>query len=87
MQNHYERSRWLLQAHIWVIVEAPAVKDSSSKQLPCHHNVCGQHLRGLKAIKHDLSGVFVTPLIKMKLDQMIMFEWQRYSQHQSNGHH
>ena len=71
---------------MWAILEAPTVKDGSSKELGRIH-VCGQHLQAVNAMKHDPSGAFVTSLIETKLDPTMMFEWQRHSQDQADMPH
>ena len=51
------------------------------------HDVCSQHLRALRTIGCDPSGPFVTLLIKMKLNQSTMFEWQKHTQENSDVPH
>ena len=41
LQKHYDRPRVLHHAHVQAIVEAPAVKDGSSKELWCLLDICG----------------------------------------------
>ena len=87
LQNRYDKPRLLHQAHVRAILEAPIVKDGSGKELRRLHDVCSQHLRGLKAMKYDPSGAFVTSLIETKLDPTTMFEWQRHSQEETDVPH
>ncbi len=39
-----------------------------------------QHIRALKAMGHEPPGPFVTSVLELKLDQNIMFEWQKQTQ-------
>ena len=87
LQKRYDKPRVLHQAHVWAIVEASTLREGSGKELRCLHDVCSQHLRALKAMRHEPSGAFITSLIEMKLDQLTMFEWQRHSQNQSDVPH
>jgi len=68
------------QAHVRMIVDAPALKDGSGKELRRLHDVVQQHLRALKSLGHDPPGSFITSLLELKLDTTTMFEWRRHSQ-------
>ena len=74
------------------IVEAPAVKDGSVKELHhlcnivSHHNV-SQYFRVLRATKQEPSEPFIIFLIELKLDQTTDFEWQRHCQNNPNVPH
>lgn len=39
-----------------------------------------QHLRPLKAMDYEPSGLFITFVLELKLDVYTMFKWQKYSQ-------
>ena len=63
------------------------LKEGSSRELRCLHDVSSQHLRELKAMGYDSSRPFVTSLIEIKLDRTTMFEWQRHTQEVSDVLH
>ena len=63
------------------------MKDCSGKVLWRLHDVCGQYLQALKAMKHDPSRAFITSLIETKLHPKTVFEWQRHSQDQVHMPH
>ena len=65
------------------IVEDPTVKDGSGKEV----HICSRYLWALKVMKYKLSGVFITSLIQLKLDQLTMFEWQSHGQDQPDVPH
>ena len=73
--------------HIRTILYAPSVKEGNGKDLLCLHNVTSQHLRALTATKQDITGFFMTSVLKLKLDEATMFEWQRYSQDSNDVSH
>ena len=62
-----------------MILEAPLLKEGSGKELRCLHDSVQQHLRALKAMECELPGSFITSILKLKLDQDTMFEWQKCS--------
>ena len=69
------------------ILEAPALKEGTKKELRRLHDTVQQHLRALKAMGHEPSGPFITSALELKLDANTMFEWQRHSQeHQDVPH-
>ena len=76
----YDKPRLLHQAHVRAIVDVPVRKEGSSKDLRHLHDVCNQHMRGLKTMAYDPSGSFITSLIETKLDRSTMFEWQKHTQ-------
>ena len=63
-----------------MILEAPALKDGTGKELRRLHDTAQQHVRALKAMGHEPPGPFITSLLEIKLDANTMFEWQRHSQ-------
>ena len=63
-----------------MILEAPALKDGSGKELRNLHDTVQQHVRALKSMGYEPSGPFITSTLELKLDQTTMFEWQSHSQ-------
>ena len=61
------------------ILHAPPLKDGSATELRCLHDTLNQHLRVLKAIKHDLFDRFITGAAELKFNQLAMCEWQKFS--------
>ena len=61
------------------------IKEGSGRELRQLHDVLSRHLRALNA--KDPYGPFVTALVELKLDQLIMFEWQRQSQDATDTPH
>lgn len=59
------------------MIEVASLKDNTSKELRCLHNVLQQYLCALKAMDKEPSTSFITSLIEMKLDPDTMFEWQK----------
>lgn len=76
----YDRPRLIHQTHVCMILEAPSLKDGSSKELRRLHGTVQQHLRALKAMRYEPSGPFITSVLELKLDVNTMFEWQKCSQ-------
>ena len=87
LRSRYDKPRLLHQAHVRAIVEFPSLKEGNAKELRRLHEVLSQHLRALKAMKHEPSGAFITSLIQLKLDQNTMFEWQKHSQGEKDVPH
>ena len=77
LRSRYDRPRLIHRAHVQC---APALKDGNGKELRRLHDVIQQHLRALKAMKHEPSSSFLTSVIELKLDVNTMFEWQKHSQ-------
>ena len=46
--------------------DIPSYKDGSGKKLRRLHDTAQQHLRALKALGHDPSGLFITSLLEIK---------------------
>ena len=78
--SHYNCPRLIHWAHGRVIMDAPSLKDDSSKELRQLHDTVQQHLRALRSMDYELSGTFITSVIELKLDAGTLFEWQKYSQ-------
>ena len=68
------------QTHVRMILEAPPLKEGSSKELCGLHDIVQQHLWALKAIDYKPSRSFITSVFEQKLDVNTMFEWQKHSQ-------
>ena len=62
------------------ILDVPALKEGSGKELRCLHDTVSQHLRALKAMNYEPSGSFITSMLELKLDANTTFEWQKHSQ-------
>ena len=80
LRSRYDRPRLIHRAHVQKIMCAPALKDGNGKELRRLHDVIQQHMRALKAMKHEPSSSFLTSVIELKLDVDTMFEWQKHSQ-------
>lgn len=50
---------------VWIILEAPSLKDGSGKELCCLHDAALQHLRALKVVGHEPSGSFITSVLEL----------------------
>ena len=80
LRSRYDRPRLIHQTHVRMILEAPALKDGSGKELRRLHDTVQQHIRALKAMDYEPSGPFITSVLELKLDVDTMSEWQRHSQ-------
>ena len=83
----FDRPRLIHQTHVRSIVEVPALKEGTGKELRRLHDTAQQHLRALKAMGCEPPGPFVTSLLELKLDTDTMFEWQRHTQESSDVPH
>ena len=63
-----------------MILDAPAPKDRTGKELHKLHDTVQQHLRALEAMDYKPSGPFITSILELKLNVDTMFEWQKHSQ-------
>ena len=79
LQQRYHRPRLIHQKHVKSIVEVPAVKSGTGKELRQLHDIVSQHLRSLKNIKGDTFESFVSSRIETKLDQAPKFVWQQHT--------
>ena len=61
------------------ILNASPIKTGSSKELRRLHDTMNQHLRALKAMDYDPSEPFITSILELKLNEDILFKWQRQS--------
>ena len=87
LQDRYDRPRLIHQTHARLILEAPALKDGTGKELRRLHDTVQQHLRALKAMSYEPPGAFITSMLELKLDTNTMFEWQRHSQDSTDVPH
>ena len=87
LKARYDWPRLIHQTHVRMILEAPPLKDSSGKELRRLHDAVQQHLRALKAMNYEPSGLFITSVLELKLDVNTMFEWQRHSQDDTDVPH
>lgn len=79
LKARYDRPRLVHQTHVKMILEAPALKEGSGRELRRLHDTIQQHLRALKAMSYEPSGPFITSMLELKLDTNTMFEWQKFS--------
>ena len=87
LKDRYNRPRLIHQAHVRAIVDVPALKEGTGKELRRLHDVVQQHLRALKSLGHDPPGPFITSYLELKLDATTMFEWQCHSQSSTDVPH
>lgn len=87
LQARYNRPRFIHQTHIRMILDAPAIKYGTGKELRRLHDTAQQHLRALKAMDYEPPGAFITSVLELKLDTNTMFEWQRHSQESAEVPH
>ena len=80
LKERFDRPRLIHQAHVERIMDAPALKEGTGRELRRLHDTVQQNVRALKAMELEPSGEFVTSLLELKLDTSTMFEWQKYSQ-------
>ena len=78
LKARYDRPRLVHQTHVQMILNAPAIKDGTGRELRRLHNIVQQHLRALKALGYDPYGPFITSVLELKFDTNTMFEWQRH---------
>ncbi len=86
LQSRCDRPRFIHQAHVKVILDAPSLKEGTGRELRKLHDLAQQHLRALKSMDYD-PGPFMTSVLELKLDATTTFEWQKHSQAQSKVPH
>ena len=79
LQERYDRPRLIHQAHVRAILEAPPLKDDSTKVLRRLHDTLNQHLRALKAMEHNCFDTFITAAAELKFNQLATCKWQKFS--------
>ena len=87
LEARYNRPKLIHQAHVKKIVEIPALKDGSGRELRRLHDNAQQHIRALKAMGHEPDGTFITSFLQLKLDQTTLFEWQKHDQGSTDVSH
>ena len=80
LQGRYNRPKLIHQAHVKKIVDIPALKDGTGRELRRLHDTAQQHIRALKALGNEPDGPFITSFLQLKLDPTTLFEWQRHDQ-------
>ncbi len=86
LQSRYDRPRFIHQAHVKIILDAPSLKEGTGRELRKLHDLAQQHLRALKSMDYD-PGPFMTSVLELKLDATTTFEWQKHGQAQSKVPH
>ncbi len=86
LHARYDRPRFIHQAHVEVILDAPSLKERTGRELRKLYDLAQQHLRALKSMKYD-PGPFMTFVLELKLDATTTFEWQKHSQTQRKVPH
>ena len=61
------------------ILDLPALKQGSGKELRHLHDTIQQHLHALKCMGYEPSRPFVTSVLELKLDTGTMFDWQKHT--------
>ena len=79
LKSQYDRPRLIHQTHVRLILEAPALKEGTGRELRRLHETVQQHLQALKAMDYEPPGPFVTSMLELKLDTNTMFERQMHS--------
>ena len=79
LRKRYDRPRLIHRVHVQAILNATPLKTGSGKELRRLHDTVNQHLRALKAMDYDPSGPFITSMLELKLNEDILFKWQRHS--------
>ena len=80
LKARYDRPRLIHQTHVRMILEATSLKEGTGKELRRLHDTVQQHLRALRAMDYEPSGLFIMSVLELKLDTNTMFEWQKFSQ-------
>jgi hypothetical protein len=87
LKARYDCPRPIHQSHVRTIIEAPALKEGTGRELRRLHDTAQQHLRALKAMAYEPSCPFITSVLELKLDSSTRFEWQKFSQDASGVPH
>ena len=74
-------------AHIKAMIEFPEPKEGNGKGTTTPLRCLQLTSAVVEMTGYDPSGPFMTLLIKTKLDKSMMFEWQRYTQENSDVPH
>ena len=65
LKSRYDHPRLVHQTHVKMILDAAALKEGTGKELRHLHDAVQQHLRALKAMDYELSGPFITSILKL----------------------
>ena len=87
LKARYDRPRLIHRTHVQMILDAPALKEGSGKELRKLHDNIRQHVRALMTLGSELPSKFITSMIELKLDTDTLFEWQKHSQSSSDVPH
>ena len=87
LREWYDRLRFIHQAHVCTILQAPSLRNGSGQELRHLHDVIKQHVKALEAMKYDLLEMFMSSVIELKLDQSSMFARQNHSRDHKKCHH
>ena len=79
LQSCCDHPRLIHQTHVRMILETPALKDGTGRELRHLHDTLQQHLRALKAKNYEPFGPFITSTTELKLNANTVFEWHKYS--------
>ena len=79
LRKRYNRPRLIHRAHVQAILNASLIKTGSGKELRRLHDTVNQHLRALRAMEYDPSGPFITLILELKLNEDVLYKWQRHS--------
>ena len=88
LKSRYSHPQLIHQTHVQKINEVPSLREGTDKELRRLHDTVQQHLRALKAMGQEPSGLVITLLLELILDPSTTFEWQKFSQDsESMPHH
>ena len=74
LMSRFNRPRLIHRAHVRVIMDAPSLKDGSGRELRRLHDTIQQHLRALKSLKCEPSGSFLTSVIELHDDRLLVLK-------------
>ena len=72
--EHYDQPRLIHQAQVHAILEAPFIKDGSTKELRRLYYTLNQHICALKAMKYNCFNMLITAAAELKFNQSAMRE-------------
>ena len=73
LKSQYDCPRPIHQTHVQMILEAPALKEGTEKEL-CLHDIVQQHLRALKVMDYEYPGPYIISILELKFDVNTMLE-------------
>ena len=86
LQFRYNRPHLIHKAYVRAILDTPALKEGSDKELRNLHDTVQHHLRALKAMGCEAPGHFITSILQLRLNQNTLFEWNKHSQESAASH-